>query len=172
MKYIIFFLCFSTISISASTQTIPPKIKTYVEDTGSVRPIIKDIVDQMVAYNRVDDRAISDDGNQSTQYKRYLQLVRQATTRELVQLTNHKSPIIRAYTFWALGKREYKSMIPDIIDKHLNDKESFTYVNGCMKETEQINTFYLQYLIHNSNYFKLSKKEKEKYNKLLIDMRK
>jgi len=174
MKYIISFVCFLIITISGFSQKKSPKIKTYIEDTGNIRPIIKNIVDQIVEYNSVDAKSTGVAGSESTQYKRFLQLIQQADSREMVQLTNHPSATIRAYAFWALGKREYKSIIPDIVTPHLNDRGSFTYLSGCEPETEQINTFYLHTLMHSPdfNYLRLSKKEKEKYNKLLIDMRK
>lgn len=174
MKYIILSFLLLNITIYGDAQTKSPKIKTNLEDTGSISNPVKIITEQIAQYKGVDAAAIGVAGSKSDQYKRFEHLVQQATTRELLQLTNHKSPIVRAYAFWALGKREYKSIIPEVVEKHLKDRETFNYTSGCMPETEYINSFYLQSLIYHPDflYLKLSEAEKEKYNKLLKEMRK
>lgn len=174
MKYIILSLVLLTITIYSKAQTKPPKIKIYLEDTGSISNAVKNTVNQIEQYKGVDAAAIGVAGSKTDQYKRLEQLIHEATTQELLQLTNHKSPIVRAYAFWALGKREYKSIIPKVVEKHLKDNESFTYTSGCLPQTEHINSFYLQTLIYHPDfsYLKLSKAEKEKYNNLLKEIRK
>lgn len=172
MKYMILPFLIWTISVCCQGQSYPPT-KIYMDDTIKISESIKTLVDQIAAYKSVDASAIGVAGSQSVQYKRFLHLVQKATTRELVQLTNHKSPIVRAYAFLGLGRREYKSLV-EIIDSHLNDNESFTYLSGCMPTNEHINTFYLENVTQNTlfTYLKLYKKQKEKYSALLKQLRK
>lgn len=57
--------------------------------------------------------------------KGYFYLLEKAEMEELILLTDHQSPTVRVYSFWALVERGY-SNLTEIYSKHEDDKESLT----------------------------------------------
>lgn len=81
--------------------------------------------------------------DQNDQFARFSQLNKIAKLEELIELTDHKSPAVRGYSFWALAKRNY-SGLEDIFLNHINDTESVLQKNGCMIGKETVISFMKQ----------------------------
>ena len=75
-----------------------------------------------------------------TQYDRFLDLNSLATDNELLMLTDHDSPAVRGYAFWALAKRNYASL-ESIFIAHLEDQSPVLQKNGCMVGNESVISF-------------------------------
>jgi len=77
------------------------------------------------------------------QYDRYIRLNESASEDELVMLTDHNSPAVRGYAFWALAKRNYPDL-RSIFMAHLDDKAPVFQKNGCMVGNESVISFMKQ----------------------------
>ena len=77
------------------------------------------------------------------QYNRFVKLTTSATDEELVLLTDHTSPAVRGYAFWALAKRKYADL-KSIFVAHLDDKSPVLQKNGCMVGNESVISFMRQ----------------------------
>ena len=107
-----------------------------------VRPVITDIVNKISAYNIVDAAGVGIAGVKTEQYERFENLIKYATIDELVSLTDHKSPTVKAYSFWALSKRKFPGLSL-IVKKHAADSSTFRFFSGCLLSRESIKDFYV-----------------------------
>lgn len=107
-----------------------------------VRPEISDIVNKISAYGTVDAAGVGIAGVKTEQYERFEKLMKNATVDELVSLTDHKSPAVKAYSFWALSKRKFPGLSL-IVKKHAADSSTFRFFTGCLLSRERIRDFYL-----------------------------
>lgn len=87
------------------------------------------------------DGSLSFDENH--QYNRFLKLHQLASDDELVELTNHDSPAVRGYAFWALAKNHYPDLKNIFVD-HLEDTDAVVQRNGCMVVKESVISFMKQ----------------------------
>ncbi len=114
---------------------------------------LKPIVDSLVKFNVVHDDAIGYAAVESNVYLNFKKFMATATDDELINLTDHDSATVRAYSFWVLAKRK-NTKVKDLLSKHLNDSANFFYLSGCTGGEEKINEFYLNLLT--PNYVDLS----------------
>ena len=121
---------------------------TQQNDTTEIRESILCIADEISKYRAVDVSHVGYVGFRSKQYERFYSLTQIATDNELIVLTDHKDEKVRAYTFWALGKRNY-SDIKIILEKHLTDTASFVFHQGCVFRSQKVNYFFLDILTPN-----------------------
>jgi hypothetical protein len=158
-------LAFTIILTISCIQTTK---KTLNINTESVltRDTLLPIIANLTKYNRVEDKQIGEGGSLSEVYEEFERLIKIANDSELVNLTYHKNPSVRIYAFWGLAKRNYKGIL-DILNKHLNDTMTISYMAGCKIGTYRVNEFYLEILRpnHIDNCFKLKEIEIEKYKK-------
>jgi hypothetical protein len=96
-------------------------------------------------------------GATSNQYLEFERLKKFASLNDLVNLTNSKSISLKVYAFLALNDKENNN-IKAILEKHLKDKDSFTFFSGCIGTQEHVNVFFYKNI---SN--QLSNKERETY---------
>ena len=59
---------------------------------------------------------------------------------ELIKLTNHSSPSVRGYSFWALVEREHPK-VKEIILQHVDDSVYIGRMSGCIGFQEKLNDF-------------------------------
>jgi len=81
--------------------------------------------------------------DENHQYNRFLKLQELASNDELVKLTDHLSPAVRGYAFWALAKNHYPDL-KSIFIKHLDDQVAVIQRNGCMVGNESVISFMKQ----------------------------
>ncbi|MCB9338576.1 MAG: hypothetical protein H6577_10670 [Lewinellaceae bacterium] len=103
---------------------------------------IRAITNEIEKENEIHSDAVGYRGEKTSQYKRFEKLTRKAKIDELVELTEHPSPVVRGYAFWALAKRNYKKL-EEIFIKHLRDEEKLKLYEGCIGlNTSVINFLY------------------------------
>ncbi len=106
------------------------------------RPMINEIVNKIAGYSTVDAAGVGIAGAKTEQYERFEKLIKYATVNELITLTDHNSPAVKAYSFWALAKKKF-SGLSLILKKHVHDSASFRFFEGCISMPERINDFYV-----------------------------
>lgn len=97
---------------------------------GQFRPEIENLLDEIINYGKITSAYIGYSGSESPQYKRFMQLDSIATENELVQLIEHKSPIVRCIAFPSLCQRNIE-LSTQVLLKHLSDKEIVYIQSGC-----------------------------------------
>ena len=128
---------------------------------------VKNVVNQIVQYKTVQDERIGFAAAKSKVYQAFEKLSKIASNRELVQLTEHPTPNVRVYAFWALATKYYKA-IKEVLEKRIKDVAMVEYQSGCITSNIQVNQFYLDILTPQQvdlYCIKLSKEEVEKYKK-------
>lgn len=140
-----------------------PETLPHIPDSVSRQKEIDNIAKEMSLYNSVDGIRVAFGNIESEQYKRFTWLKKFASDRELVTLTNHPDPVVKAYSFWALTERNYKDC-KVILEQHKNDKSAFSYHVGCLGSTRHINLFYFDRLKEKLNFMESSYFKKELMN--------
>lgn len=74
-------------------------VHSFARDTTEIRKQIMKVAKQIAKYKTVDNKAVGFAGQTSEQYKRFYFLSQQATDNELLALTDHDNPKVRAYSF-------------------------------------------------------------------------
>ena len=139
-------------SLSYGNKTILYLNKCYNLSDTSIKESIfptknKDKIEKIVAdigrYETVDAAIVGFSGTKSAQYKRFEKLLWGATDSQLMKLTDNFNSNVKAYSFWALAIKKYPA-IKTILEKHLNDRQTFQYLNGCVGSTKKINEWFLE----------------------------
>ena len=97
----------------------------------------------------------------SESWNKYLKLLGNASTEELVDLTTHKKPIVRCFAFDALCVKEYPK-IREIFYYHENDTiESVAISSGCIRDRSLVRTYMFIALhpVSSNSKYKFSRKE-------------
>lgn len=81
-------------------------------------------------------------GQPSEQFEVFERLYTEATESELLELTKHSEPIVRAYSFWGLAKIN-SNELETTLRQHLNDTTQVLTMSGCIVGIERVNTFML-----------------------------
>ncbi len=130
---LIFFAVFTFLSCSRREKNINP-----VPPTSNAK--IASLIDDMAKDGQVDASITGIGGTKSLQYKRYEWMMQSASDKLLVQLTDHTSPAVRIYAYWALSDRRSEKL-RDICIKHMNDTAQVLYRSGCVGSYERVNDF-------------------------------
>ncbi len=130
---LIFFAAFSLLSCNRRERDINP-----VPPTSSAK--IASLIDDMANDGQLDASITGIGGTKSLQYKRYEWMMQYASDKLLVQLTDHTSPAVRVYSYWALSDRR-SEMLRDICIKHMTDTAQILYRSGCIGSYERVNDF-------------------------------
>ena len=67
-------------------------------------------------------------------------MMQSASEELLVKLTDHKSPVVRIYAYWALRGRG-SDRLGSICIKHVNDTAKIQIQNGCEISFVSVNEF-------------------------------
>ena len=129
--FLIFLGIIIFISCNRKERSINPVPQPY--NTKAVS-LIDDIANDGELY--VSTRGFS--GVKSQQYKRYEWIKQSASDGLLVRLTDHKSPVVRIYAYWALRERG-SDMLGSISIKHKNDTAKIDIQNGCDVSSVSVN---------------------------------
>ncbi|GAB2818132.1 hypothetical protein [Ferruginibacter profundus] len=103
----------------------------FLSDPLAYKENIQNIVIAIADNNRLDGPVVGYGGIRSDQYKRYEMLAKYATDSSLINLTNHKNPVVRVYAFDALIKRNYWALRL-VFWEHAKDNEKLQALQGCI----------------------------------------
>ena len=92
----------------------------------------------MAEENRVDGALTGIAGTRSCQYERFEWLKNNMQEEELIALTDHVSPVVRVYAFYALYEKRSLALT-EIYRKHIHDDAPFLTVNGNSESTRRVN---------------------------------
>lgn len=101
-------------------------------------PFAQNLIAEMAIENRVDGAITGITGTRSRQYERFEWLKNNAREEDLISLTDHVSPVVRVYAFYALYEKRSMALT-EIYRKHMNDNDSFLSVNGNTQSTRRVN---------------------------------
>jgi hypothetical protein len=91
------------------------------------RKIVK-LTKKMIENDMIFGRAVGAGAVEMDEHKAFKKFVEEATLHEIVILTEHKNPLIRGYSFWAIVIRD-KKMASDILKRFETDK---VWVDTCL----------------------------------------
>ena len=103
---------------------------------GQVRPKVQKLADtigkrESLEYAYIGGSTISEG------YKQFLKLSKMAKTSELVELLNHRSPVVQGYAIMGLVDRKYEGLIP--VFKQVLASNNFLRTEfGCLMFTESV----------------------------------
>ncbi|MEM7369036.1 MAG: hypothetical protein AAF587_10595 [Bacteroidota bacterium] len=106
---------------------------------------IEQLVTEIAQDSVLMSRAIGIGGLPNRQYSRFQILSSKASKEDLLTLTDHPSPVVRSYTFWALADQKVEG-ISWIARNHLSDTARVRTQFGCVGETKFVADFYLDLL--------------------------
>lgn len=126
------------------------------------------LVTQIADCNQLDDAAVGIGGVKTDQYMRYEKLTKFASDSALVCLTDHKNPVVRVYSFFALQRRN-SPYVMSIFKKHVTDSSEMESFSGCFKLSTTVNKRMLASLkpYPHKKSISLSKRDFRKYLKLI-----
>ncbi len=127
---------------------------------------IKIICDSLMKSSKIESQYIGIAGWESENWPFYLKLKKKANTKVLIELTNHPSPIIRSYSFFALLDQKSPKIL-ETIKKNENDTIQIKFQSGCIVSRQflidlVVNRYY-NHVIENKN----AKKEDLEYLKAM-----
>ena len=98
---------------------------------GSISLNVKWITLKLKKYDKVTGARVGKGAFKSDQYKLYEKLKRKASENELYELTNHKSPVVRAYALTGLAEMNSPKTL-DVLMKNQNDTTAIDQQFGCI----------------------------------------
>ncbi len=117
----------------------------FSQDSPNINKIsnkVSEIVSDIAKGNVIDSSGVGIVGTRTEQYDYFSKLVKLATSKELLILTDHPNAAVRGYAFWALSFDHSIDLFP-IINKHLNDEERVGYVVGCNANASKVGDFFI-----------------------------
>lgn len=121
-----------------------------------------------IQWHNVYEQVVCQDGRHSRKMHNYEKLLDVAGNDDLILLLNHKNPVVCAYAFSALIKRDYDRLGAFVFD-HINDMRRFNvrifgcgYIHGAEFETTVADFF----LVHSEDL--VSEKEALEIDSLLL----
>ena len=92
---------------------------------------VKRLAHKLQKYDKVTGARVGKSAFKTDQYKVFEKLKLAATNDELYELTNHKSPIVRAYAFTGLADNNSAKTL-DLMSKNQNDTVTIKKQFGCL----------------------------------------
>lgn len=136
-----FLICYNGFCQSTSNDTNPSLTQYHFIFPKKVKLKLNDLINEIGSYPTVDYKAVGYGWTESPQYERFENLMSIATDSQLVKLTDFFNPTVKAYAFWALVIR-HNINVRSILERHINDKQSFQLLSGCLSETKKINEWF------------------------------
>jgi len=130
-----------------TTILILSQLCVVAQHTGNgssvkIRPEIERLVNGIGKDNIVKSSGVGIAGTRTEQWNRYDSLSQNATTVELIALTDHKNGVVRCYAFQALLKRPDADYYA-ILLHHLNDTASVETFQGCIGSSSMVGDYFL-----------------------------
>ena len=107
---------------------------------------IEMVLFEMTQHNVYESASLGFAATVSAQYKRYLQVKKMATSKQLIHLaTNHHNAVVRLYALKAL--KENKNEIPGLVEQQFsNDSSSVHIFIGCIKDVKKVSAVSALYM--------------------------
>ncbi len=136
----------------------------------SIRSEINQIVDSIAVFNKYNSSRVGYGGTRTPQWESFLILKEKATNEELRQLTSHKNPAVRCYSFQALAERQDTTTFSILLD-HLEDNEVVSFNHGCIGTQTSVGNFFVDLVTLGDispSAYSLSIQEQQELDSLLI----
>ena len=130
----VFFLDLYVFVFGAVPKKITNQETKISQDTQSISQ-------ELTQRNILTGRYTGKESSDSPQYEIFERLMKKASEKELVQLTDHENAVVRTYAFWALAKKK-SSKIPEILEKHIQDKVIINTAFGDMVDENKCHRLY------------------------------
>ena len=108
---------------------------------------INEILKDLCNYRTVDTFMVSIDGHKSIQYSRFEYLLSVLSDAEFIQHLDSPYPNLRAYSFWALVRRN-----PPNVESHLcklsNDSKTILFSDGCITRQLKLSQFAIHIILY------------------------
>jgi len=104
---------------------------------------IETIVNKIAEEDTYKSSAVGIAGVEPEQWKRYRELKKLATDKELILLTDHSNGVVRTYSFQALADRKHPKTY-EILKKHLKDNQRIGTYIGCIIGGKTVGDFFLE----------------------------
>ncbi len=138
MKYTSAFFLLTTLSLALTTSGFGQNSTSVPTDDTELSSRVTILVYQIATSNAVHAAHVGIAGTTSEQFRRYVDLKKHASIKELVALAVHSNAAVRVYSYWALLDKNYNDI--DSITKRLKeDKEKVAYMSGCLMREEAVN---------------------------------
>jgi len=112
----------------------------FGEEVLSIRTA--EIVKKIEKVNVVMGSEVGIAATRPEQYDNFTDLQTEASTLELIELTEHKNATVRSYAFWALSFDGSVDLMP-IVLKHIDDNELVSTQFGCSGEDIKTGDFFI-----------------------------
>jgi len=97
------------------------------------------LIDSIIKVNRVESDCVGIGCMVSTQYARFQKLKKKLSEKELIELSKHKNPTIRAYASIELIQSD-KGNVPELLSTELRKNETVETFEGCIMDVEPISS--------------------------------
>ena len=141
---------------------------TYNDNSISIKT--KKVVTEIEKVNELMSSAVYYEGSTPKQWGNFVELKKNATNEELIELTNHPNGVVRSYSFWALSNKKDVDLFP-IVKNHLNDYQLINTQFGCIGGQKMVGDFFIQVITPpylDLDLAKISSKELKELDSLLI----
>ena len=128
------------------------------------------IVKKIEKINVLIGSAVGYSGKKTEQYDNFEALKKTASKEELLQLTKHSNPVVRCYSFWALGNHKNFDLF-SLVKDHIKDDALVKTQFGCLLSTEKAGDFFINLVTPNyvdDEVKKLNEKELKTLDSLLV----
>ncbi len=122
--------------------------KNVETHNSSNKNSLDSIIKALALGNCVESEYVGAAGQTSSQWSYYEQLQNMATIEQLIDLTNHKSGVVRCYAFEALLKTKHDTIF-SVLLKHSKDTLHVITRNGCLGGTELVSDYFVKTIRYN-----------------------
>lgn len=144
----------------------------HVYDFTKISTNVLKIAKKLSKYKRVEGVFVGFVGMPSEIYQTGKKLRIKSTRDELIELTFHPDPIVRAYSFWGLTERK-ENGLTDLLLQHLEDTVIINTMFGDYGETVYLADFMINLVIPDyvftADYLYPNKTVLNEYEKKIID---
>lgn len=106
------------------------------------------LLDSIIKFNAYEGQYEGLTGDTTEQWRYFTEFSKRYSENELIQLCNHKNPIIRCLAFQALADNCSSNVYGILID-HLSDTTEFERFYGCLSGTDRITDNFLDAVGYN-----------------------
>jgi hypothetical protein len=97
------------------------------------------LMDSIIKVNRVESDCVGYGCKVSPQYQRFQNLKEKISDKELAELSKHKNPTIRTYTYIELIQSE-KGNVPELLSTEIQKNEMVETFEGCIISVDPISS--------------------------------
>ncbi|MFT4876172.1 MAG: hypothetical protein ACI8ZQ_001629 [Bacteroidia bacterium] len=107
--------------------------------TSSCGQTVDETVKEIAAINEVQSEHIGYSGQLSDNYMNFEILKKNADTKTLLNLIDHKNSVVSCYASWALIDQDYLDL-PSIFSKYLYSDKTINTFSGCIKSEDNLSS--------------------------------